>query len=241
MAVTFNATATAGRQTSVSSQTFSLAVAAGSDRHLLVAITHSGPFDGRTVSSVVFNGSESATFITGSGQTNGNVRVEQWQLDNPTQTTANVVVTMSGVTSVITSGAVVFNGASGVGTPTLASGTSDGNVGVTVTDAESGEMVIGVVGVDDATDPVTLTTVAGTQRWITAASGSQEAGGATRDAATPTLTWDIAAWDSSAQVWAASGVSVMAAAGGGTPAFGFSYGQRSIQRGLARGILRTPK
>ena len=45
----------------------------------------------------------------------------------------------------------------------------------------------------------------------------------------------------SSRVWIVNGIAFKATAGGATPAFGLSYGQRSVQRGLARGILRTTK
>jgi len=53
---------------------------------------------------------------------------------------------------------------------------------------------------------------------------------------------DIMSWTATGSIDGFLGaVAFKAAAGGAAPAFGFSHGQRSVQRGLGRGILRTTK
>ncbi len=79
-----------------SSSTLSVAVPSGTTK--LVVFASNCLFNPRTVSSIAFNTSESFTAVTGGSITDTTpyIRTEAWFLDNPTITTANVVVTWSG-------------------------------------------------------------------------------------------------------------------------------------------------
>ena len=103
MAVGFNsATSTNGN---ASSFTFSHSPA-GNDRILLVYVAYKNSADVTT--SVVFNGSESLTELEMG--VHGSVQVGSlWYLEDPTETTANVVVTLS-VTEKAAIGAVSYSG-----------------------------------------------------------------------------------------------------------------------------------
>ena len=218
VAVTFNATGTSGRETSKSSpQTIAITVAAGSDLIMLVGISHSGPFDGITISGVSSSVDGAFTVVPSSGITKGAIRTEIWRLLNPTVGAHTISVTWaSGTISVITSGAVAANDADVGGTPLGTASTASGTTqAASVSPASaSGELAFAVTGVDNSGSP-TLAVTAGTQRWITTSSATQEAGGSTIDGAGPTVTLSWSITGAGNQDWAASGVSVKAAAGGG--------------------------
>jgi hypothetical protein len=64
----------------------------GSDRAIVVCVAENGT-SGKNVSTVAFNTSESFTKIAEAGQDNATAGL--WYLPNPTETTANVVITMN--------------------------------------------------------------------------------------------------------------------------------------------------
>lgn len=77
--------------------TVSITVASGDKLLIFVVFRDAGDTD-QTTSSVVFNTSESATLLGQSNNTGGNTNarhVSAWKLENPTATTANLVVTYS--------------------------------------------------------------------------------------------------------------------------------------------------
>ena len=79
--------------TTTASWTFSHTVGAGSDRVLVVATSHR---DGnKNVTNITFNGVTLTQAIQQNG-TSSNNQVNIWYLVNPTVTTANVVITVSG-------------------------------------------------------------------------------------------------------------------------------------------------
>ena len=98
-AVTYVSHTESAASINVSSITTSLTVAVGTDRAAYFCSQIRSTTPGRTVSSVVFNGSEAFTFIRGDNRTTNDtdiMRVELWRAVGLTETTANIVATYSG-------------------------------------------------------------------------------------------------------------------------------------------------
>jgi hypothetical protein len=182
----------------------------GTDRALLIGV-HLGSPGTRTVTSVVFNTSENAVFVDRIESTGGNVATEVWKLINPTATTANLVVSMSG-TSRFGVSVVLFNDADqttfvdDVSKTTANSGTS---ISTDVT-SNSNQWVFDFVTSRDG-DGQNITAGAGqTDRANFVASvgsgGSSASAGVSQEAGATTTTMS---WTGPSDEWAHIGVGVM--------------------------------
>ncbi len=140
MAVGYD-TSTSGEGTSVSSKTVSITVANNRERYLVIHIETGDA--GNTVSSVVFNSSETATQLyTIATSTN---TIWAYGLANPTATTANVVVTFSGAPnrcSVIVSSFYNVAVANPTGVARTSTGTAD-TFWVACDGGTDGDMAVG--------------------------------------------------------------------------------------------------
>jgi hypothetical protein len=151
MAVAYESAAADG---SAFSETATVSITpSGSDRILIASVGWGTDSTGKTVSSVVFNGSENFTRIGGIDSSTGtDIAVDLWYLLNPTATTANVVATISAAPSAGTVlGVMAFSGAGGVSGLQTTEGivSPDGQPSVTVTSAV-GDMVIDALVCEDS-------------------------------------------------------------------------------------------
>lgn len=154
----------------VASRTISsFVVGAGSNRLIYVVVSRWSSTD-RTVSSVVFNTSENFTQLDTHSQAifGGTQRVDIWYLKNPSVTTANIVITLSGSADEVVCGALSLRDvdqSSTFGTVAKNANTQeDPRVNATVTVSASADAFVfdAVVCGDDAGAAPTAT---GTSHW----------------------------------------------------------------------------
>jgi len=131
----FSSTVTDNAQATVS--TISMTVT-GTDPCLVVGVSTKGA--SITHNTVAFNGSESFTKIQ--DNINGNARSSIWVLENPTATTANVVITLSGSSRYVTAASLFtdVDDTTPVRTSNSANGTNN-NPSTSLT-AVSGDLII---------------------------------------------------------------------------------------------------
>ncbi len=201
MAVAVDSTST-GVGAGVSSVTFSHTVTSTGNRLMLVGVAmdaNAGP----AVSSVTYSG-QSLTLVGSRVGGSAPVRIEIWQLVNPTSGTADVVVTLSSNADGVSVGATTFTGVdqtTPLGTFASAIGTSN-TPSVNVSSA-LGELVYDVVA---GKNSGTLAAGSGqTGLWDVNASGQSRGAASTEaGAASVTMSWN----KGSALEWAIGGVSV---------------------------------
>lgn len=192
------------------SHTQSVTVSTGSDLVMVVAVGIED--ETNTVSSITFNGS-ALTFHSRHACSPVST-LEWWYMVNPTVTTANVVVTVTG-SEQFSGGVMVFTGAkqtSPLGTPTYnGSGGTCGtgaNPSITLTDGTTGDMAIDLF----MESAGSVTVGAGqTERWANSCLSSYCSHGSTEaGAASVTMSWTMGATDRHL-----SAVTLFQATGGG--------------------------
>lgn len=204
-AISFDAasggTKTAGSGTTLTISSFT-ATGTGTNGLMVVAcaITTGG---GTTISSVVWNTSESLTQLATFSNSN-NLRIDIWYKKNPTATTANIVMTESadvqGTCHVATYTGV--NQTTPFGTQQTASGDTPTAPSVTVTTA-TGEVVLDIVGAASGGDTNNLVVGANqTQRDITRCGAAACAGTAPKSGIS-----EQAGADGGVMSWATTGMS----------------------------------
>jgi hypothetical protein len=174
----------------------------GADRLMLVGVAINEASN-EWVTSITYNGDNLSLVGT---EENGDAVIEIWSLVNPSLGTHNVDITFSGTTDGNTAGVMTFTGVdptTPLGTFASNSGSSGGSGSATVSSA-TGELVFGVISVDDSTN-YNLSVGAGqTEEWDlygfeVSGGGSTEAGAASVD-----MSWTWSGSDN----WAVGGVSI---------------------------------
>jgi len=125
-------------------------VGSGANRTLVAIVTLEDiDLPSPTVSSVVFNGTENFTYrirSTHNWATSIDDVIEIWTLDNPTNTTANIVATASESVDAITLHVLEYTGANnGVGANTGTSGGNIASASVSITTLASTSIIVGGV------------------------------------------------------------------------------------------------
>lgn len=192
MAISVDAISNGTNDNTQTSSTWSHVVGSGSNRILCVICTardSSGTND-FVVSSVTFNGSGTGfSMIPGLTDTSDRVRTEIWVLVNPTNTTANIVVTWTGSCQTVAAGAISLNGVD-QSSPVHVSDTSQGtgtNPTISLTTSINNTFMVGGVMIDTSSDIINDQGSA-----IFNLDGSRQAGGsyiALPSSGTGTLSW----------------------------------------------------
>ncbi len=200
------------------SATISIGMApTGTNRAMLCGISTQNTT--RTGVSVVFNTTESLTFVTWRDFDSAGLQAhaELWKLVNPTATSANVVFTLTGATAVSV-GCIAFSDVDQT-TPfgTVSDNGARSNTASVDVASATGELVMDVMSMRVGTTGITAG--AGQTNYIEQVSGagagnvtlglSTEAG-----ATTTAMTWTVD--DTTAKSWASIGVSVKPVGGGGS-------------------------
>ena len=187
----------------------------GSDRLMLVGVSIA-QVSVETVSSITYNGGAQSLSPRGSiNSPGGQIRVEIWSLVAPAAVTADVVVNFS---SPAADGAMIgvmtFTGVdqtTPLGTFAPASANTGGSASVDVSSAV-GELVFGVLGVDDVVDYNLAPGPGQTPEKWDLALNAGNGGGSTEASAAPTVatSWTWLGDDE----WAVAGISIKSAAAG---------------------------
>lgn len=183
-----------------SSKSFSHTVGSGSNRLLIVGISWYDPNSGASITSVVYNGTETLTKLDHANTSpSGDGRGEIWYRVNPSSGAHNIVVTFSTGGQYATIGAVSVadaNQSTPFGTPAKATGTGT-SASVNVTSADD-ELVIAVLDYA-STSQTTTVTGTGTSRWTKLSSNTEAGAGQTAPGASSvTAGWTLSgssAWD----------------------------------------------
>lgn len=181
---------------------------------MLVALSVGDDFPvGADASTVTWNTSQTLTKVASSSIDDGNWASVVWyQLVNPTAATASVVATIAGFTpDQFVVHVVTFTGYSSLGTPSTATATT-ANPSVTVVDSASGDIVVAVMATDGSG---VATTEANTLIFEVENLGSDTDHNSQNKTATGAST--VMSWTNSTtgDGWAASGLAVKGAGGGG--------------------------
>jgi hypothetical protein len=176
-----------------SSKTQSLTISSGSARAIICTVAFET--NSRSVSSIVFNGSENFTKKSEHSYTpsSGPVfRTEIWYLLNPTVTTANAVISISGGTARF---AGAFHYCTGVDSTTplgtaVTSGASTANPSVTVSDGTTGDLVIDILS--DAWGSATAG-AGQTQHYYNTLTNYGYGGSSEAGASSVTMSWTLSA------------------------------------------------
>ncbi len=199
LAITANGTATSAQTASGNSLSWSHTVASGSDRVLYVTLAIDGV--GAGVNSVTYGGVN----LTQVGRTAGNHAVEIWRLVNPSEGTANVVVSL-GATTAIKGGAVTYNGvdqATPNGTYTSATGT--GTTATLNVSSATGKLVLDITNWDN--NP-TGYTIGANQSSAWSLTNTAHRGVATTEAGAATVT--MSSTVSASKQWEMGAISINA-------------------------------
>ena len=178
----------------------------GTDRLMLVGVSMNLA-GANQVNSITYNGDALSHVGT---TVSGDARTEIWSLVAPDVGTYSVIIDINGTSDGNTAGVMTFTGvdqATPLGTYASGSGFGESSASVTVSSAAD-ELVFGVVAVDDPNYRVLTEGGGQTENWEL--DGFEITGGGTTasGAASVNLTWTWPASDN----WAASGVSIKAAA-----------------------------
>lgn len=147
MAVAHVSTTAYEQTTLAASKTIaSYTVSSGSDRCLVIPVAIET--NSRTVSGITFNASENFVFKEVDTYAGGiTYRVEWWYLVNPSVTTANIVISISGGTARFSGGIHQLTGVdqtTPLGT-SVSSGAATANASVTVADGTTGDLVLDIL------------------------------------------------------------------------------------------------
>ncbi|MGE3822088.1 MAG: DUF4347 domain-containing protein, partial [Isosphaeraceae bacterium] len=174
----------------------------GTDRLMLVGVSINLA-GANSVATITYGGSPLNLVGT---RASGDARIEIWSLTAPAVGTSNVVITMNGTSDGNTAGVMTFTGVhQGAPLGTFASGAGSGGSGSVTVGSAVGELVFGVIAVDDPMDYNLAPGPGQTERWDLLGGGDISGGGTTSaGAASVGLAWT---WPGS-DGWAAGGVSV---------------------------------
>ena len=199
--------ASSSSDTDVSSLSWSHTTGNGNDRMMIVGASIRG---GASISSVTY-GVQSFTNIR-VDQPGSDIRTELWYLEDPSDGTGNVQINLSPDQSLV-AGATTWTG---VGQAAVlgndAGATGHGSTASVDVDSASGEVVVDVVGTQNAGATVAVG-LGQTERWNTQGQHCNGAVSSELGATSVTMSWDLATVES----WAVSAVALLSAGGSYDP------------------------